>query len=138
MAILNLLSYEINFAVFCNGVTCFQSLLDLPKEQQSNCEVCWFVGILDGRNVSAKGFTPRVGCLWQSFLKKLLYRSKRNIDWTIEGCRHFGLSRQFTSNCSYNYNQELHYPADPYQPSMIFFKPYWRSLPHLSALLCIS
>ena len=74
---------------------------------------------------------------YDSFLKKLLYRSKRNIDWTIEGCRHFGLSSslQATVRYSYNYNQELHYPADPYQPSMIFFKPYWRSLPHLSALL---
>ena len=47
-------------------------------------------------------------------------------------------SLQATVRYSYNYNQELHYPADPYQPSMIFFKPYWRSLPHLSALLYIS
>ena len=104
MAILNLLSYEINFAVFCNGVTCFQSLLDLPKEQQSNCEVCWFVGILDGRNVSAKGFTPRVGCLWQSFLKNCCTEAKETLTEPLKAVDILAFPGSLQATVCYSYN----------------------------------
>ena len=88
----------------CYYETSLRSLLDLPEEQQSILEVSEFTRI-------TKGCCKTTKDALDEHLTTVDF-SEKHAPCSLEGTVHY----------SYDYAQQLHYPADPYQPGPIYFK----------------
>ena len=95
---------ETTLSLRCYYETSLRSLLDLPEEQQSNLEVSEFTRI-------TKGCCKTTKDALDEHLTTVDF-SEKHAPCSLEGTVHY----------SYDYAQQLHYPADPYQPGPIYFK----------------
>ena len=100
---------EAALSVCCDHETSFRSLLDLPKEQQSNTGDSLKMAA-DERDFHKSRCKATKDAL-VDHLKDIDFSEKR-VACSLEGTVHY----------SYDYAQQLHYPADPYQPGPIYFK----------------